>query len=138
MRLHGSSHLTDDFDITYARDNDNLIAISQAFREHRPRLRGAPDDLPFIWDERTLRYGLNFTLATNIGDIDILGEVAGSESFDGLWERSIKMEIEAEVVHVVSINDLIKMKRAANRPKDQAHLLELLALQNLISTEVSE
>ena len=35
-------------------------------------------------------------------------------------------------VHVASVDDLIAMKRAANRPKDQAHLYELLALKKLL------
>jgi hypothetical protein len=38
-------------------------------------LRGAPPGLPFQWDERTIKAGLNFTLTSTVGDLDLLGEV---------------------------------------------------------------
>ncbi len=133
MRLHGCAHLTDDLDICYARDPANLTTLASAFAPYKPRLRGVPPDLPFLWDARTLKSGLNFTLTMSIGDVDILGEAAGTESFDGLWERSVVMEVESIAVHVASIPDLLSMKRAANRPKDQAHILELLELQKLLN-----
>ena len=44
---------------------------------YQPYLRGAPPGLPFRWDDRTLKAGLNFTLTTTLGDLDLLGEVAG-------------------------------------------------------------
>ena len=58
------------------------------------------------------------------------------DSFDGLWERSATIEIYGISVQVASIADLLSMKRAANRPKDQNHILELLELQKLIETSV--
>ena len=47
MRLHGCAHLTDDLDICYARDLDNLTTLAGALSPHKPRLRGVPEDLPF-------------------------------------------------------------------------------------------
>ena len=65
----------------------------------------------------------------------MLGEAAGAEEFEGLWSRSIPMEVKGVPVHVASISDLISMKRAANRPKDQAHALELIELQKLLEAQ---
>ncbi len=48
------------------------------------------------------------------------------------------MELYGMSVHVASIEDLIAMKRAANRPKDQLHLMELQALRDLIRSEGAE
>jgi len=48
----------------------------------KPRLRGTPPDLPFLWDARTLRAGLNFTLDTDLGPIDLLGEVSGIGQYE--------------------------------------------------------
>lgn len=125
MNLHGSTHLTADIDFCYDRSPENLAAVVAALARYHPRLAGAPPDLPFLWDARTLKSGLNFTLDTDIGAVDILGEAAGVDSFDGLWERSVEMGLDGIHVHVASIDDLIAMKKAANRPKDQTHALEL-------------
>jgi predicted nucleotidyltransferase len=98
-------------------------------------LRGAPEGLPFFWDERTLKDTSNFTLETALGAVDLLGHVSGADSFEGVWERSLVLPIDGLAVHVASLDDLIAMKRAANRPKDQNHLLELEALRRLIQNE---
>src|SRR4051812_42141544 len=73
--VHGSPRLTQDVDLVYARSADTLQRIVDALRPHEPYLRGAPPGLPFLWDARTLKSGLNFTLRTKLGDIDLLGEI---------------------------------------------------------------
>ncbi|MGQ0655275.1 MAG: nucleotidyltransferase, partial [Betaproteobacteria bacterium] len=69
MVLRGSSRVTVDLDVCYSRDVENLRRLAAALAPYRPRLRGAPPELPFQWDERTLASGLNFTLATDLGDV---------------------------------------------------------------------
>src|SRR6185369_7721462 len=75
--VHGSSLLTSDLDVCYARDGANLLRLAEALQSVHARLRNAPEGLPFILDAETLRRGLNFTFATDIGDLDLLGEVRG-------------------------------------------------------------
>ena len=72
---HGSAYLTLDLDLCYSRKKENVEKLAQALASFHPRLRGAPADLPFRLDAATLRSGLNFTLTTDVGDLDILGEV---------------------------------------------------------------
>lgn len=62
ITAHGSSYLTQDLDFCYLRTTENLKKIVAALASFNPRLRGFPKDLPFIWDEQTLRQGTNFTL----------------------------------------------------------------------------
>jgi hypothetical protein len=133
MIAHGSATLTQDVDVCYARDLDNLKALAEALRPVHPRLRGLPDDVPFVWDFRTLRNGSNFTLATGVGNVDTLAEVEGVASFDALWNRAVPMELYGTTVRVASVDDLIAMKRAAGRPKDELHLLELQRMRQLLS-----
>jgi predicted nucleotidyltransferase len=128
---HGSETFTRDLDLCYAREAKNLTALAEALAPLHPRLRGAPEGLPFVLDARTLRSGANFTLVTDAGDVDLLGDVEGARSFDALWERSIETELFGVRVHVASLDDLIAMKRAAGRAKDQPHLLELERLRSL-------
>lgn len=77
---HGSARVTFDFDICYKRSKDNIEKLCSALQPFHPRLRGAPLDLPFRFDPKSVTAGLNFTLATDLGDFDLLGEVAGLDS----------------------------------------------------------
>jgi len=132
MRLHGCAHITDDVDVSYARDRENLKILAQALAIHHARLRGVPAELPFVLDEYTFRNVQNLTLQTDLGEVDLLAVPDGADSFEGLYERAVEMSLGEFNVRVASVDDLIAMKRAANRPKDQAHLYELLALKKLL------
>jgi Nucleotidyl transferase of unknown function (DUF2204) len=78
---HGSARFTQDVDVVYERSPENLRKIVAALRPYSPYLRGAPPGLPFRWDEETLRHGLNFTLTTQLGPIDLLGEIVGGGDY---------------------------------------------------------
>jgi len=135
MRMQGTAHVTDDIDFSYSRDVTGFPGLIETLNRHHVRLRNVPADLPFSFDLRTLKNTQNFTLVTDVGDIDLLAEPAGIDSFEGLWERATEMEIFGLSVRVASIEDLIGMKSAAGRPKDKQHLLELQDLQQLLRDE---
>src|SRR5439155_19756126 len=73
--LHGSARATFDVDVVYSRKKANIANLVKALAPYAPYLRGAPPGLPFKFDETTVRNGLNFTLETTLGDVDVLGEV---------------------------------------------------------------
>ncbi len=125
---HGSAMVTLDLDICYARDEDNLKRLVATLTPLHPRLRGAPEGLPFVWDERTLRQGLNFTLATDWGDLDLLGEIAGVGDYQHVRAMSVRTGILGVSCAVLSLPALITAKRAAGRPRDLQALPELEAL----------
>jgi hypothetical protein len=79
--------------VCYARTPENVRRLVAALGPLHPRLRGASPDLPFLWDERTVRNGLNFTLVTDLGEIDLLGEVTGLGNYDDLALRAIEAEV---------------------------------------------
>ena len=72
--LQGTGQVTQDLDICYERTTENMKRLIAALTPYHPRLRGAPVNLPFLFDERTLFQGMNFTLETDLGDIDLLGQ----------------------------------------------------------------
>jgi hypothetical protein len=109
--------------------------LVQALRSVRATLRGAPKDLPFILDEETLKRGLNFTFATAIGDLDLLGEVRGVGVFDDCLKDSVTIEVFGHPFSVLSLKKLIDAKRAAGRSKDLMALPELEALLEHERTE---
>lgn len=88
----GSAYVTADLDICYQRHAQNYQRLSEALRPLHPRLRGAPADLPFVLDTATLRAGLNFTLTTDLGDLDLLGEVTGLGSYDTVKAQAEEIE----------------------------------------------
>lgn len=134
-RLWGSPSITEDVDICYARDPANLKALAAALRELGARLRGTPDDVPFILDAETLRMGDHFTFVTRAGSLDIFGFPAGSNGFDELSRTAREMELGGYKVLVADIEDLIRMKRAAGRAKDRVEVEILAALRDEIDRQ---
>lgn len=129
---HGSSYPTFDLDVAYAREPGNLRRLAAALEEIGVTLRGAPSDLPFKPDVLALSHGSNFTFDTPYGSFDILGDVAGIKDYEGLRARAKVEEISGVSVRVSSLDDLIAMKRAANRVKDQLMVLEYVDLADEI------
>jgi hypothetical protein len=132
-QLLGSSLLTGDLDVCYAREDENLERLTRALRKLHARLRGAPGDVPFVLDAKTLRMGDHFTFDTDAGALDCLGTPSGVPGgFEELERASEEFEIDSYRVKVASIDDLIRMKRAAGRPKDLRVVEELGALRDEI------
>ena len=126
--IHGSARLTYDVDVVYARTSVNFKRLAETLKPYAPYLRGAPPGLPFAFDERTIRNGLNFTLSTKLGDLDLLGEVTGGGSYQHLVPHSLEVQAFGVRFRCVNLATLIKLKRAAGRPKDLESLAELQTL----------
>lgn len=130
--IHGAARVTYDTDILYERSPANLRAIVAALAPLTPYPRGAPPGLPFLFDERTLRAGLNFTFSTTAGDIDLLGAVDGVGPYENAIVQAAWIEVSGKRVAVLSLIDLIAAKRAAGRPKDFEAIAELEILRDEI------
>ena len=124
----GSSQATFDVDVCYSRDPANLTKLIRGLRSVKAILRGAPDNIPFILDEETLRRGLNFTFDTDIGSLDILGEVQGVGNYEECLKDANEFELFDIPCRVISLEKLIAAKRSAGRPKDLVALPELEAI----------
>jgi len=125
---HGSARLTQDLDIVYDRSPANLARLVEALAAHQPYLRGAPPGLPFLWSAATLERGLNFTLTTALGDIDLLGEIPGGGAYQDLLPGAIELRVFQARCLCLSLPQLIRAKRAAGRPRDLEALAELDAI----------
>jgi hypothetical protein len=127
-QAHGSARITQDTDFIYRRTPENIDRLVRALAPHRPYLRGAPPGLPFRFDAPTVQRGLNFTLTTAVGDVDLLGEAAGIGGYDAVLSGTTKLSVFGRNVLVLDLPTLIRSKRAAGRPKDLEAIAELEAL----------
>jgi hypothetical protein len=127
---HGSAYGTFDLDITYSREPDNLERLGDVLRSLDARLRGAPADIPFQLDARTVAAGGNFTFTTRLGMLDILAFPEGAPPYEQLKAAAIQIDVRGYGVHVASIDHLIAMKEATGRPRDKLRALELRTLSD--------
>lgn len=126
--IHGSARLTQDIDLVYARTDANIRRLVAALKPHSPYLRGAPRGLPFEWNEVTVKRGLNFTLTSDIGDIDLFGEIVGGGDYQALLPHTQTVELFGRPCRCLDLPGLIRAKRAAGRPRDLDALAELETL----------
>lgn len=118
-RLHGSPSLTRDVDICHRRSAENLERLAQVLRDLGARLRGV-DDLK----------GEQVTFTTNAGDLDLLAMPAGVDGYEELIKHAQAVRFDDLVVSVADLDDLIRMKRAASRPKDRIEVEILAAIKD--------
>jgi len=125
---HGAARLTQDLDVVYRRTRENAARLAAALAPYQPYLRGAPPGLPFHLDEGTVRRGLNFTLTTTLGAVDLLGEIAGGGTYEELEPYSFLLRVFGVECLCLGLEKLIEVKRAAGRPKDLEAIAELEAI----------
>ena len=126
---HGSTQRTDDLDICYERTPDNYKNIMKAIGPFHPRPRDLPGDLKVPFDEHSLAQGTNFTLVTDHGKLDLLGEMSGVGGYKEALVDAEVINLGGIICRVASLDTVIRSKEAADRPKDRARLPELKALQ---------
>jgi hypothetical protein len=134
-RLWGSPTVTGDIDICPSRDGENLDRLAGVLQSLDARLRGVDDDVPFLLDGGTLLAGDSFTFTTTAGDVDVIGTPEGTTGFEDLVHVAAEFELDGFSVLVADLGDLIRMKRAAGRPKDLIEVEVLEAVRNEVEAE---
>jgi hypothetical protein len=126
---HGSPRTTQDIDIVYERSIANLERLFTALEPYNPYLRDAPPGLPFRLDVATLKAGLNFTLTTDAGWLDLFAEIPGGGTYNDLRVSSIEVELFGFRCRILDLDGLIRAKRASGRPKDLETIAELESIR---------
>lgn len=129
-RLMGSPTVTNDLDICYDRSPENLERLSRALNSIHARLRGVDEDVPFRVDAAALDAGDSFTFVTDAGNLDVLRSPGGTAGYPDLIATANNVDLEDLTIKVCNIEDLIRMKRAAARPKDLIELEILNAVRD--------
>ena len=129
--LYGSARVTYDTDLCHRRTAKNFERLAEALAKISPSLRGAPADLPFRLDAESLAAGVNFTLRTTVGDLDLIGRAEPIGGYEELLEQAETIGIGGVEFKVAGLDDLIRIKEHINRPKDRDSLMHLRAIKKL-------
>ena len=122
LAAHGYPRATMDIDIWVMPSPENADAVLRALRRC-----GAP--LQNLTKEDLQKDGTIFQIGVAPRRIDIITAATGLQ-FEETYRNSISVNIEAVEVHIPSINDLIRNKRATGRTKDLADAETLEAIKN--------
>jgi hypothetical protein len=120
-QVHGHRRTTMDLDLTPDPDPENLRRLGAALAEldARPADSGLGEGEISVADpERLAIAPIVPPLHTQYGQIHILKEPKGARPFDEMRERALVVDLDGNDVAIVSLDDLIRMKRAAGRPGD--------------------
>lgn len=119
--LQGSPLATFDADICPARDAENLRRLASALEELDARIRtpDTPEGVRFARDQTFLAGVQILNLVTRFGDLDLSFRPSGTDGFEDLAAGSIEVQIKGASVRVASLQDVIRSKEAADRPKDR-------------------
>ena len=128
--LHGGYHVTQDADIAFQRAKENLDAVKRALESVGARPLRAGDEGKFELDYSILMAPF-MHLKSDAGNVDLINRLPGIDSFEGLYERADVVDVQGVPIRVASIDDLIALKSASNRPKDAEHVAELKSLKGL-------
>ena len=124
---HGSGRLTEDLDLVKERSPENIARRDKALALLNPDLRDAPADLPFKWEDATLLRGLNFTLTTSLGPLDLYGEIVLGGDYRDLIPHTVLLQVFGIQCRFLNLRRLIEVKRATGRPKDREVIAETRA-----------
>jgi hypothetical protein len=134
-RLQGFPRLTADADITPARDDENLKHLASALWQLDARVytESVPEGLPFEFTARALANSQLWNLVTAAGRLDIAFVPSGTTGYDDLVRGALTYHINGARLQVARLEDIIRSKKAADRPQDRqdvAVMLEMIAARD--------
>ncbi len=112
---------TRDIDLTPDDSRANLGRLSAALKELDARVRtdSVADGLPFDHSAASLRRAAMWNLICRHGEFDISFRPSGFEGgYSQLVGRSHRVVVAGVEVSVADLDDVIRSKEAAGRPKD--------------------
>jgi hypothetical protein len=134
-RIHGSHLPTEDVDVCIPTDDATMDKVHAALQAINPRYRFRPDRMR-MHDEPVRLHGMkNLNLETDLGVIDLLGEVSGIGKYDEAFAKSRVTTIFGMTMRILDLNALIASKSAAGRTKDKLGVMHLQAVKKEIEKD---
>lgn len=135
VAAHGFVRATKDIDICPDPDPENLRLLADALDALEAEPIGLDDfaagEFDLKPDLEGLQYGGNWTLHTKHGRLDVLQHIQGLGTDGGGWRELAPHAVARQFLGhdclFCSYEDLLKMKRAADRPQDHVDITSLKA-----------
>ncbi len=128
--IHGASQVTHDLDICAVMTANEIAKLKIALSGLTPRHRMNPNFQPLLDDYPKPGDSVdNFYLQTDAGVLDILKDAKPAGSFAEIKKNAAKVRLFGFECSVISLNDLIAIKKTMTRPKDKAVLDELIEVK---------
>lgn len=128
--LHGSAQVTYDIDIVTRLNAESIQKLRACLQPFHPVHRMTPQKLSFLEVPEKLENVKNLYIATDLGVLDILGELPGIGTFAEIAARADQTSLDGQMVKVLCLEDLIASKTQLGRNKDKATILELLVIKD--------
>ena len=128
--VHGATQVTQDLDICLLIDEQKINDLRECLKDLNPKHRMLPQKPSFLDTPDASSDIKNLYLETNLGIIDILSEVPNIGSFKRIKDNSITVQLFGHNCQVISLDDLIEVKKNLGRAKDIALYHELLEIKN--------
>jgi hypothetical protein len=132
--VHGSQLVTADVDICAPLDAPNLAKIVAALSDLRAKFRMTPDRRPLPTESEKLIGFKNLYLETNLGQLDILSEIAGVGDFAAVALHAITLDLGGAICRILDLDTLIQSKKALGRPRDLQAVIELEAIRQRLKS----
>ena len=127
--IHGASYVTKDLGICVDFSEENASRILKAITPYHPQHRMYPQTPPLQETTSSLSKHKNLYLHTDLGDLDMLGEITGLGTFQDLVHSTIEVELYGKKCRVLAIDALIVSKKALGRLKDNQVVVQLEAIK---------
>jgi len=126
-RLQGFPRMTADADITPQKTDQNLNSLAETLLRLDAKIftESVPNGIPFDCTADNLKQGQLWNLITRAGRLDIAFQPAGTEGYDDLIENAVKFEVYDTNLYAASLEDIIRSKKAADRPQDRQDIIIL-------------
>jgi hypothetical protein len=129
--IHGCTYLTQDIDICCDFSPANLLALQKAVSNLHPVHRMTPRRKKLELTEKNCERFKNLYLDTDIGQLDCVSFIDGLGDYQKVRRTSELVKVQDTKLRVLSLNALIKAKKAMNRPRDKQALVQLEAIKKL-------
>jgi predicted nucleotidyltransferase len=117
-QVHGRRRTTKDLDVTPAPDQENFKRLAAALAALDAHPVGVGPGAPTPTAEQLQLAAVVPPLTTRHGELHILNEVPGATAYAGMHSRALVIDLDGIAMHIVGVDDLIRMKQATGRPRD--------------------